>query len=115
METRQLREWTLTPSLTLTGPQRDTLRTVLKATVQPTFGSNDRYDVTPGNTVGAVMVDDTTFIVEPKIPISRFLFMLGYTADPSGWRQEDANLGDATDLISGVTALFTNLCDRALA
>jgi len=45
METRQLREWTLTPSLTLTGPQRDTLRTVLKATVQPTFGSNDRYDI----------------------------------------------------------------------
>ena len=114
MGTLQLREWTMTSALTLTGPQRDTLRTVLKATVQPTTGSNDRYDVTPGNTIGAIMVDDTTFIVEPKIPISRFLFMLGYTADPSGWRQEDANLGDATDLISGVTALFTNLCDRAL-
>ena len=114
METLQLREWTLTPALTLTGPQRDTLRTVLKATVQPTLGSNDRYDVRPGNTVGAVTVDATTFIVEPKIPISQVLFMLGYTADPSAWRQEDASLGAANDLVSGVTALFTNLCDRAL-
>lgn len=114
METFQLREWTVTSGLTLTGPQRDTLRSVLKATVQPTSGSNDRYDVRPGNTVGAVIVDGTTFIVEPKIPISRFLFMLGYTADPSAWRQEEANLGAAADLISGVAALFTNLCDRAL-
>src|SRR5664279_30910 len=114
METLQLREWTLTPALTLTGPQRDTLRTVLKATVQPTFDSIDRYDVRPVNTVGAVTVDGTTFIVESKIRISRVLFMLGYTADPSGWRQQDANLGDATYLVSGITALFTNLCDRAL-
>ena len=114
METRQLREWTLTPSLTLTGPQRDTLRNVLKATVQPTFGSNDRYDVRPGNTVGAVTVDGTTFIVEPKIPISRVLFMLGYAADSTAWRPEDANLGAATDLVSAVIGLFTNLCDRAL-
>src|SRR5664279_1603279 len=115
METLQLREWTTTPDLALTGPQRDALRTVLKATVQPSYRSNDSFDVTPGNTIGAVLVDGTTFIVEPKTPISRVLFMLGYTAAPKSWRQEDdANLGAATDLLSGVTALFTSLCDRAL-
>ena len=114
METLQLREWTLTPALTLTGPQRDTLRTVFKATVQSTFGSNDRYDVRPGNTVGVVTVDGTTFIVEPKISISRVLFLLSYTADPTAWRPEDADLGTATDLVSAIIGLFTNLCDRAL-
>ena len=114
MKTLQLREWTTTAAVTLTAPQRDTLRTVLKATVQPTSGSNDHYDVRPGNTVGAVMVDGTTIIVEPKIPISRVLFMLGYAADPGAWHQQDANLGAATDLVSGVIGLFTNLCDRAL-
>src|SRR5664279_5071086 len=114
METLQLREWTLTSALTLTGPQRDVLRTVLKATVEPTLSSNYRYDVRPGNTVGAVAVDGTTFVIEPKIPISRVLFMLGYTAGPSAWPQEDASLGAANDLVSGITNLFTNLCDRAL-
>ncbi|MEH0934035.1 McrC family protein [Micromonospora psammae] len=114
MKTLRLREWSTAHALALTAPERDTLRTVLRATIQPTPGSTDRYDITPGNTIGAVLVGDTTLLVEPKIPISQVLFLLGYAADPSAWRHGDATLAAAADLVSGVAALFTTLCDRAL-
>ncbi|MCZ7424841.1 hypothetical protein O7607_03755 [Micromonospora sp. WMMA1949] len=114
MRTLRLREWTTTHALALTAPERDTLRAVLRATIQPTAGSTDRYDVTPGNTIGAVLVGETNLLVEPKIPISRVLFLLGYAADPGAWRHDDATLGIASDLVTGVVGLFTTLCGRAL-
>ncbi|MEU5931132.1 hypothetical protein [Micromonospora sp. NPDC047187] len=114
MKMLRLREWSTSHALALTPPERDALRSVLRATIQPTSGTTDRYDITPGNTVGAALVGDTTILVEPKIPISRVLFLLGYAADPSAWREDDATLAAAADLVPGVAALFTTLCDRAL-
>jgi len=114
MKTLRLREWNTTYGVTLTAGQRDALRGPLRVTVQPTSGSSDTYDVTPGNTVGAIVVDNTVLLIEPKIPISRVLFLLGYVADPSAWRDHQAVLGDAPDLVAGVAALHTSLCERAL-
>ena len=113
MRTLKLREWTTTPGVSLTAGQRDVLRD-LKANVQPTRGTTDTYDVTPGNVVGGAAVDGVMLLIEPKVPISRVLFLLAYTADPSAWREDDALLGDASDLLSGVAALYTKLCSRAL-
>lgn len=115
MTTLRLREWTTTAALTLTPPQRDALRgPAFSALVQPTAGSGDTYDVTPGNTIGAVQVEGVTILVEPKIPISRVLFLLGYAADPTVIGTGHAELGTAPDLVSGVTRLLTSLTDRAL-
>jgi 5-methylcytosine-specific restriction enzyme subunit McrC len=114
MTTLQLREWSTTPALALSPPQRDALRGVFGALVQPNAGGTDTYDVTPGNTIGAVQVDGVTLLVEPKIPIARVLFLLGYAVDPSGIGTGDAQLGAAPDVVSGVTRLFTTLTERAL-
>src|SRR5690349_19734824 len=110
MRTLRLREWTTTSGVDLTARQRDALRLQLRAVVQPTVGTTNCYDVTPGNVVGALVVDDVTLLVEPKLPISRLLFLLGYAADPPGWRDETPILGDAPDLVTGVAGLFTRLC-----
>src|SRR4051794_9355668 len=114
MRTLHLREWTTTAGVELTTTQRDELRTRFRATVEPTIGISDRYDVTPGDIVGAIRVDEAVILVEPKLPISRVLFLLGYAADPYGWREEHAQLGELPDLVTGVAALFAELCDRAL-
>jgi 5-methylcytosine-specific restriction enzyme subunit McrC len=114
MKTLRLREWTTTYGVTLTSAQRDVLRGPLRATVQPTAGASDAFDVTPGNVVGALLVDDVVFLVEPKISISRVLFLLAYAADPSAWRDDASAQGDTTELISGVAELHTRLCERAL-
>src|SRR5512144_1656414 len=114
MRTLRLREWTTTGAVGLTAAQRDALRTRFRATVEPTVGAGDRYDVTPGNVVGGAVVDEIAVLVEPKLTISRVLFLLGYAADPQGWRQDDAYVGALPDLATGVAGLFTELCDRAL-
>jgi 5-methylcytosine-specific restriction enzyme subunit McrC len=113
MTTLKLREWTTEPAVRLTSEQRDVLRSVFAALVQPSPGHDDRYDVTPTGIVGAVQVEGTTLVVTPKLPIHRVLFMLGYVAEP-GIRPEDADLAVAPDLVSGVTRLFTTLAQRAL-
>lgn len=113
MTTLRLREWSTTSNLALTPRQRDTLRQTFGALVQPTAGSTDTFEVTPGNTVGAVRVGDAMVLVEPKIPISRVLFLLGYATDPSGFGPGDADLGVADDIVSGVSRLFTTLARKA--
>src|SRR3954467_13164779 len=109
MRTLRVREWTTTTSVELTAGQRDALRLQLRAVVEPTVGATDRYDVTPGNVVGALLIDDVTLLVEPKLPISRLLFLLGYAADPHGWRDDAPGLGEAPDLVTSVAGLFTTL------
>lgn len=114
MTTLRLREWITSPALRLTGAQREALRTVLRATVQPSSQSDDCYDVTPGNVVGSAQVDGLTMLVEPKIPISRVLFLLGYSADTRAWLEGQATLGAEHDLVSGVVDLFATMAERAL-
>ena len=114
MTTLRFREWMTTPGVELTLAQRDVLRLQLRATVQPTVGSANTYDVTPGNTIGAIQVEGMTLLVEPKIPIRQVLFLLGYASDPSAWRSPEASLGDSDELVDGVAALFTRLTDRAI-
>jgi len=111
--TLRLREWSTTSNLALTPRQRDALRQTFGALVQPTAGSTDTFDVTPSNTIGAVRVQDATVLIEPKLPISRVLFLLGYATDPSGFGPGDADLGVADDIVSGVTRLFTTLARKA--
>lgn len=114
MTTLSFREWSTTTNVALTTAQRDALRITFGATVQPSLGSHEHYDITPGNTIGALQVGDLTLLVEPKIPISRVLFLLGYAADPTGFGPDDAELGVLPDLVSGVARLLAGLTDRAL-
>jgi 5-methylcytosine-specific restriction enzyme subunit McrC len=112
--TIRLRERVTTPGLSLTCAQRDCLRTQLRASIEPTLGSEGTYDVTPGNHIGALQVDRVTIVIEPKIPIARVLFLLGYAADPKAWQQQQAELGSEAGLVDGVVSLFTTLAARAL-
>lgn len=113
MTTLTLHEWTTAPGLALTTRQRDAVRDVFGAVVQPTAGTDGAYDVTPAGTVGAVRIAGVTVVVRPKIPISRILFLLGYSADPA-FRPNDADMGDEPDLLEGAARLLATLAERAL-
>lgn len=94
--------------------QRDTLQTLFGATVRPAIGGTETYCVAPGNVIGAITVDEATLVIEPKVGISKLLFLLGYTTDPSSWGNQEAKLDTTSDLASGVAGLFTLLTRRAL-
>lgn len=115
MRTLQLREHAATIGVALSPDEVDDLRrTVPSVAVQPTPGQRHRFDVRPGATVGIVRLGELTVSIQPKLPIRRLLFLLGYVADPKGWRPEDAEVEEGADLFEAVIPAFTFQVRRAL-
>ena len=115
MRTLTLREWEPRSGLALDAAERDALRAVFAAQVQPAPGSESTFNVRPQGRIGALQIGGTAVVVEPKIAISNVVFLLGYSADPGRWREDDARIGHATDLTGGVVELFLLMVERALS
>jgi 5-methylcytosine-specific restriction enzyme subunit McrC len=81
---------------------------VRRSTIDPSL-----YDVTPDAHVGVVRVGDRILVVEPKVPIDRLGFLLGYALDLIDWRESVpyATVGTVADLVA---ALFADALARAL-
>lgn len=65
--------------------------------------------------IGAVTVDTFTVRVEPKTPISRLLWMMGYVRDPA-WLSRHTALVDThtgTDLVSALAEAFALAAEHA--
>ena len=56
------------------------------------------WQIRPGRWVGAARVGDPEVHIDPKMPIGRLLFLLGYLADPKAWHDEPVRLEVADDL-----------------
>ena len=112
--TLALREWEAQLGVSLQVAERDALREVFRAQIQPAAGSTASYDIRPQGRVGAVQVGSTVVVVAPKITISNVLFLMGYTADPRAWREDTAEVGNSPDLVSGVVDLYLLLVEKAL-
>ena len=66
----------------LTMSQRDTLlgdAKEMKLSIEPIAGTNSRYLVTPGSTVGAVEIGDMSVRIEPKIGIPQLMSLACYS------------------------------------
>lgn len=55
-----------------------------------------------------------TLHIAPKLPIARLLFLLGYSLDPKGWRNDELPLDEAADLLPVLARLFARQADKAL-
>ena len=67
---------------TLTTDQRDELlgdAKALKLSIEPIAGTNSRYLITPGSTVGAIEIGDMSVRIEPKIGIPQLLSLACYS------------------------------------
>ena len=53
--------------------------------------------------------------VRPKVDIHRLVFLLGYAADPKGWRDTDVPLASAPGLLPALAQAFARQAQRALA
>ena len=109
-----LTEWRKSDPIRLTRTQREGLEKHFAASIE-TGPTDDTFRVTPGNVVGSVTIGGETFVVTPKIPIDRVLFMVAYAADPFSWEDGWASLAGSKDLVEGMAALFVRTCDRVLA
>ncbi|MFI6295937.1 McrC family protein [Nonomuraea sp. NPDC050790] len=73
------------------------------------------WEVTPRGQVGVALVDDIEVWVTPKLPIDRLLFLVGYAADPKGWREESIHLDVRDGLIPAVAQALWRQAERALS
>lgn len=77
------------------------------------------WEVKAAGWVGAAVLGDSRGVcldlrVEPKVGITRLLFLMSYANNPKGWRDEIVNAPQATDVPSAVAEAFARLTDRAL-
>ncbi len=86
--------------------------------------------VTPGPHSGLWRVCDNGFVgaartgpardpievrVQPKIRIDRLFFLLGYAQKPRGWKQEEVDAGERTELLPALAHAFARAAERALS
>jgi 5-methylcytosine-specific restriction enzyme subunit McrC len=52
--------------------------------------------------------------IDPKLPIDRLFFLLGYASKPRGWRQEEVDAAERPELLPAVAYAFARAAERAL-
>lgn len=73
----------------------------------------DRWSIAPAGFVGVARVAGVELWIAPKIPIARLFFLIGFTRDHRGWREEDLQLHEDEDLIAALATAFARQADRA--
>ncbi|MFF3556083.1 McrC family protein [Streptomyces tsukubensis] len=73
-----------------------------------------------GNKVGVVSLtapgcDPVTIRITPKVPVGRLLFLLGYSTDPHGWREDTVDLGEHTELLPALAHAVERRTGQALS
>jgi len=74
-----------------------------------------RWRVVTDSRVGVLIVAGWEVRVEPKLAIPRLMFLLGYAADPRGWRELGPLFDVEADLFSAVVHGFALQAERALS
>lgn len=80
----------------------------------PSAFEPDLWEIAARGSVGVARVGDVEVWIAPKLPIDRLLFLVGYAADPKGWRDETVRLDTAAGLVPSVAQALWRQTERAL-
>lgn len=80
----------------------------------PSAFEADLWEIVPSGLVGVARVGDVELWVRPKLPIDRLLFLVGYAADPKGWRDDTVRLDTAAGLVPAVAQALWRRTEQAL-
>lgn len=72
------------------------------------------WSVRAGRKVGAARVGGVELHIEPKVPVARLVFLVGYARNPKGWRDESVPLTEHAELVPALAAALWRQIDRAL-
>jgi 5-methylcytosine-specific restriction enzyme subunit McrC len=78
-----------------------------------------QWRVSARNKVGVATVavpggQPLTLRIAPKVPIRRLLFLLGYSRNPKGWRDDDVQVAEEPKLLPALARLFARQAEHAL-
>jgi 5-methylcytosine-specific restriction enzyme subunit McrC len=114
MRQLQLVEYETSQPIALDTQQVATLQRTKAVRVAPADGAMDLWLVTADHHVGVVQVPDLEVRIQPKVPVSRLLFMLGYAEDGHGWLDATIDTGEADGLVELAARAFVWHSNRAL-
>jgi 5-methylcytosine-specific restriction enzyme subunit McrC len=83
-------------------------------TVARSWEGNGTFDLTPSSDIGVVGLSDRTVVIQPKVAISRVLFLISYALDPVRWQDSEAEFDSAPNLLEGMAALYLRALRNAL-
>ena len=111
-----LTEYQKSAAIALSVSDRDALhQRVPSLTVEPAPGTEDRYHLTPGSTIGALEVGNLSVSIRPKLPIARVLYLASYAMGRIDFRKERFDFEDAPTLVEALTPAFVAAAHRAFA
>lgn len=111
-----LREWDWKESVSLTAAEHDALRQAVPLdAVERVVGTENRYRLRPGSTVGAVEVGDLSVLIEPKIGIPQVLSLACYAIGKVKFQPEDFDYRDEYALPDALAMALSRHARRAFA
>jgi 5-methylcytosine-specific restriction enzyme subunit McrC len=72
------------------------------------------WTVGPAGKVGVARIGDVVIRVQPKVPIARLLFLLGYLMHGSAWQSSAVDLGEAADLVPAIVEALWRQVSHAI-
>jgi 5-methylcytosine-specific restriction enzyme subunit McrC len=73
-----------------------------------------QWRVSAQDVVGATRIAGVELHIRPKMPIARLFFLLGYARNPSGWREDEVDVGTEDELVPAIAHAFERQADRAV-
>jgi len=72
------------------------------------------WQVGPAGKVGAARIGGIEVHIEPKVPISRLLFLVGYAQHGAAWQAEPVHVSETADLIPAVAQALWRQTQQAI-
>ncbi len=114
MRRLKLTEFKTQISVALSVTERDSIRRLHPGIrIEPTLGSEDRYDLTADQRVGLVCLPSLVIEVRPKVPMSSVLFLLSYSCDAASWFKEQPELSIELDLVEMLAIMLARMVQQA--
>jgi 5-methylcytosine-specific restriction enzyme subunit McrC len=96
----------------LTRAELDAIRALKLLDIAPTADPG-QWELRASRRIGVARAGDLQVTISPKVPISRLIFMIGYSLHPT-WSRDEVVLDEEEDLLPAIAEAFSRLAQRAL-
>jgi 5-methylcytosine-specific restriction enzyme subunit McrC len=108
----EIAESTPAQIVSLNRAELDAVRALKLLDIAPTADPG-LWELRAGRKIGVARAGDLQVTITPKIPISRLIFLIGYSKKPI-WSGDEVELDEEEDLLPAIAEAFSRLAQRAL-
>lgn len=109
-----LTEFETEPAVTLSVSERDGLRRLHTGLrIEPTLGTEGRYDVTPDQHIGVISLPSLAVEIRPKVPMASVLFLVSYACEAVSWFEQQPEFGPDVDLTEMMAIILARMVEHA--